>query len=165
MSLTDALLPELDHELAVTRKLLERVPEDRVEWKPHDKSFSLGQLVAHISNLPRWGQLTLEQAGLDLADQTSPAVLTSRKEALVRFDESARVFRAALVGRTDAELMAPWTLKQKGAAIFTMPKAAVLRSFVINHLIHHRGQLSVYLRLLDVPLPSIYGPSADEKPF
>jgi uncharacterized damage-inducible protein DinB len=165
MPITDALLPELDHELAVTRKLLERVPEAKVDWRPHGKSFSLGQLVAHVSNLARWGELTLEQSELDLAGQSSPAVLTSREEALSAFDASARAFRAALVGRTDAELMAPWTLKQKGAPIFTMPKAAVLRSFVMNHLIHHRGQLSVYLRLLDVPLPSIYGPSADEKPF
>jgi uncharacterized damage-inducible protein DinB len=164
MGIAEALLPELDRELAVTRTLLERVPASSSSWKPHQKSFSLGELATHVSNLPRWGTMTLEQSEFDIAG-TPPLTWTSHEGVLSAFDQAAQAFRAALAGRSDAELMAPWTLKQKSATIFTMPKAAVLRSFVMNHLIHHRGQLSVYLRLLDVPLPSIYGPSADEKPF
>jgi uncharacterized damage-inducible protein DinB len=165
MALVDALLPELDHEVAVTRKLLERVPEDHSGWKPHAKASSLAQLATHVANLPHWGVLTISQAELDLDGAGTVEPLTSRAALLAAFDEKSTAFRHALAGRSDGELMAPWTLKQKGKVIFTMPKAAVLRSFVMNHLIHHRGQLSVYLRQLDVPLPSIYGPSADENPF
>ena len=165
MAIADALLPELDHEVAATRKLLERVPEGKFDWKPHPKSFSLGQLAAHVANLPHWGVMTIAQGEVDIdgaGPQTQPA---STAALLASFDEQATAFRAALLGRTDAELTAPWSLKQKGKVIFSMPKVAVLRSFVMNHLIHHRGQLTVYLRQLDVPLPSIYGPSADETPF
>ncbi|MEQ1759160.1 MAG: DinB family protein [Vicinamibacterales bacterium] len=165
MAIVDALLPELDHEIAVTRKLLERVPDDRSDWKPHIKSYSLGQLATHVANLPHWGVITISQAELDMDGAGVAAVAASRAALLAAFDEKSTAFRAALTGRTDAELMVPWTLKQSGKIIFSMPKAAVLRSFVMNHLIHHRGQLSVYLRQLDVPLPSIYGPSADENPF
>jgi uncharacterized damage-inducible protein DinB len=162
MAFTDALLPELDHEVALTRKVLERIPEDRFDWKPHAKSFSLGQLASHLATLPQWGSMTINMGELDL-DVTAPQpALTSRAEILAKFDEQTGAFRSALTGRTDAELTAMWTLKQKGKTIFSMPKVSVLRSFVMNHLIHHRGQLSVYLRQLDVPLPSIYGPSADE---
>lgn len=163
MPLADALLPELDHEAAVTRRLLERVPEDRADWKPHVKAFSLAQLASHLATLLQWGAVTLERQELDLEGTDAPAPLTSRAALLTAFDERAAAFRAALAGRTDAELMANWTLKQQGKVLFSMPRVTVLRSFVLNHLIHHRGQLSVYLRQLDVSLPSIYGPSADEK--
>jgi uncharacterized damage-inducible protein DinB len=165
MAIAESLLPELDREVAVTRKLLERVPEERSGWKPHDKSSSLGQLAGHLATLPRFGVIAINQSEFDVDGVAPPAPATSRAALLAAFDEHAAAFRAALVGRTDAELTASWTLKQKGKVIFSMPKVAVLRSFVMNHLIHHRGQLSVYLRQLDIPLPSIYGPSADENPF
>lgn len=165
MAIADALLPELDHEVAVTRKLLERVPEDRFAWRPHDKAFSLGQLATHVATLPQWGVTTINQSEFDVDGGGAPSQASSRAVLLAAFDENAGAFRGALAGRTDAELTAVWMLKQKGNVIFSMPKVAVLRSFVMNHLIHHRGQLSVYLRQLDVPLPAMYGPSADETPF
>jgi uncharacterized damage-inducible protein DinB len=162
MAMVDGLLPEFDHEMTLTRKLLERVPDDRLGWKPHAKSMSVGGLATHLSNLPWWGEVTLAQADLDLASFATPAEATSRAQLLDTFDRHVTAARAALSGRSDAELMAPWTLKRAGQTILTMPKASVWRSFVISHVVHHRGQLSVYLRLLDVPVPSIYGPSADE---
>jgi len=163
MPLVDHLLPEFDHEMATTRKLLERVPGDRLSWKPHAKSFSLGQLAQHVANIPYWGQLTLEQSELDLAANPQMAELGDREAILKLFEDRVAGTRKALLGKTDAELMAPWSLKQGDHTMFTMPKATVWRSFVMNHIVHHRGQLSVYLRQQDVPLPSFYGPSADEQ--
>jgi uncharacterized damage-inducible protein DinB len=163
MPLVDHMLPEFDHEMATTRKLLERVPDDRLSWKPHEKSYSLGQLAQHVANIPYWGQLTLEQSELDLLAYPPPAELGSRAAILQLFEEKSGATRKALLGRTDAELMAPWSLKRGTDKMFTMPKATVWRTFVMNHLVHHRGQLSVYLRQQGVPLPSMYGPSADEQ--
>jgi len=165
MALVDALLPEFDHEMTVTRKLLERVPEDRFAWKPHDKSYSLGQLAQHVATLPRWGDITINQSELDLSDTPPLPPVATRGELLALFDGHVASTRSALNGKSDAELMAPWALKMAGKTIFSMPKAAVWRSFVMSHLIHHRGQLSVYLRMQNVPLPSMYGPSADEPAF
>ena len=162
MPLVDALLPEFDHEMTTTRKLLERVPDEKVDWKPHSRSWTLGQLAQHVATLPMWGTVTLNQTELDLSAGGHIPVLRTRAQLLDAFDRHVAETRASLVGRTDAELMAPWTLKKDGQTVFSMPKAAVWRSFVLNHLVHHRGQLSVYLRLQDVPVPSIYGPSADE---
>jgi uncharacterized damage-inducible protein DinB len=163
VGIADALLPEFDHEMAVTRKLLERVPEDKFTWKPHAKSMSLVELATHVANLPSWGAVTLSQSEFDVAAHRNTAA-TSRADLLARFDANIAETRAALVGKIDPEMMAPWTLKHNGQTLFTMPKAAVWRSFMLNHLIHHRGQLSVYLRLNDVPVPAMYGPSADEAP-
>jgi len=163
MSLVDHLLPEFDHEMATTRKLLERVPDDRLSWKPHAKSYSLGQLAQHVANLPFWGQLTLEQSELDLEAYPTPAELGSRAAILELFENKVAGTRKALLGKSDGELMAPWSLKRGDQTMFTMPKATVWRTFMMNHLVHHRGQLSVYLRQQDVPLPSMYGPSADER--
>ena len=165
MPIVDALLPEFDHEMTTTRKVLERVPEDKFDWKPHTKSFSLGALAAHVAGLPAWGTETLTQSEVDVAGSQPPAAPPSKAELMATFDTNVATTRSALAGKTDGELMATWTLKRGGKAIFSMPKANVLRSFVLSHLIHHRGQLSVYLRLLDVPVPSIYGPSADEPSF
>jgi len=162
MTLVDTLLPEFDHEMATTRKLLERVPEDQVDWKPHAKSWTLGQLAQHVATLPMWGSITLNQSELDLSAGGETPTLRTRDDLLAAFDRHVADTRGALAGRTDAELMAPWTLKNGGQVVFSMPKAAMWRSFVLNHLVHHRGQLSVYLRLQDIPVPSIYGPSADE---
>lgn len=165
MAIVDALLPEFDHEMTITRKLLERVPEDKFDWKPHARSMSLGDLSTHLANLAIWGEMTLNRSDLDLAGTGRAEPAKSRKDLLAVFDGNVSKTRGILTGKSDSELMAPWSLKRAGHTIFTMPKAAVWRSFVMNHIVHHRGQLSVYLRLNDVPLPSIYGPSADEQPF
>lgn len=168
MALVDALLPEFDHEVAATRRLLARLPEDQLEWQPHPKSMTLGSLATHLSELGSWGQETLNSPAVDLETMTRPAGYVppaTRAAILDVFEQKMAGARAALVGKTDAELMAPWTLRRGAAEFFTMPKASCWRTFVMNHLIHHRGQLTVYLRQLDVPLPSIYGPSADEQPF
>ena len=164
MAIVDALMPEFDREMTTTRKLLERVPDDKFDWKPHHKSMSLGQLAQHVATVPTWGSVTVTQPGIDLGGEPLPAAKT-RSELLAMFDKAVADTRAALDGKSDAELAAPWTLKAKGQTIFTAPKAAVWRSFVMNHLIHHRGQLSVYLRMQDVAIPSIYGPSGDEAAF
>ena len=165
MAIVDALLPEFDHEMTTTRKVLERVPEDKFEWKPHAKSFSLGALAAHVAGLPAWGAETLVRSDIDIAGAQPPTAPSSKSELMAAFDRNVAATRSALAGKTDAELLATWTLKRGGKPIFSMPKTGVLRSFVLSHLIHHRGQLSVYLRLLDVAVPSIYGPSADEPSF
>ena len=165
MPIVDALLPEFDHEMTTTRKVLERVPEDRFDWKPHAKSLSLGALAIHVAALPTWGAEALTRSEIDIAGSQPPTAPSSRTVLMATFDNNVAATRSALAGKTDGELLATWTLKRGGKAIFSMPKANVLRSFVLNHLIHHRGQLCVYLRLLDLPVPSIYGPSADEPLF
>jgi uncharacterized damage-inducible protein DinB len=165
MAIKDGLLPEYDHEMATTRRLLERVPEQDFAWKPHEKSMTLGQLAGHIANLPYWCSATIGTPVLDLAgigDQARPEPPVSTAEMLREFDSRVAAARTALAGCGDGEMLAPWTLKNGGQEIFTLPRVAAIRSFVMNHLIHHRGQLSVYLRLRNVPLPSIYGPTADE---
>jgi uncharacterized damage-inducible protein DinB len=165
MSLVHALLPEFDHEMGVTRRLLERLPDSEFAWAPHPKSMTLGRLAEHLAELPQWVGATVERDQLDMAVERRPEGYQSpatRQAVLAMFDASVAAARGTLAGAVDAQLMAPWTLLQGGQVLFTMPRAAVLRSFVFNHLIHHRGQLSVYLRMHNVPLPSIYGPSADE---
>ena len=165
MPMVDALMPEFDHEMSVTRTLLERLPEDRWDWKPHQKSFTLGQLAQHVATIPMWGSVTITQDGIDIGGDPKVDPIRTRAGLLEAFDRHVKDTRAALAGRSDAEFMAPWTLKRDGHTIFSMPKAAVWRSFVMSHLIHHRAQLGVYLRQNDVPLPSMYGPSADERAF
>lgn len=168
MPLVDALLPEFDAEIASTRRLLERLPESRLDFRPHPKSMTLAALAEHLGQLGVWGRMTITQPDVDLAAVTRPPGyqgLATKAAILEHFDREMAAARAALAGRTDAELAAPWTLRRGDQPFFTMPKASVWRTFVMNHVIHHRGQLTVYLRELDVPLPSIYGPSADEQPF
>ena len=169
MGLNESLLPEFDHEMANTRKTLERVPLDKPDWKPHPKSMAVGSLASHLGNIPTWVNYTIGQDSLDLAPGGEPLpsaeLAKSQEELLATFDENIAKARAAISGASDAELFKPWTLMSNGNTILTMPKIAVLRSFVMNHLIHHRAQLGVYLRLNDIPVPSIYGPSADENPF
>ena len=164
MGIKDGLLAEFDHEMATTRKLLERVPDDKLAWKPHAKSMSLVELATHVATLPAWGAVTLKESEIDFGGQPPNTAATSRADLLARFDNNVSETRSALTSRSDAEMMAPWSLKQNGQKLFTMPKATVWRGFVLNHLVHHRGQLSVYLRLNDVPVPAMYGPSADEAP-
>jgi uncharacterized damage-inducible protein DinB len=166
MSITDSLLPEFDHEMATTRRVLERVPADALGWKPHAKSMTLGQLAAHIANLTVWCCITLEKAALELdglADEPRLRQAETRDGILQAFDSGRAAARTALAAQSDAQLLVPWTLRKGGEEIFTMPRISAIRSFVMNHLIHHRGQLTVYLRLNDVPLPPVYGPTADEQ--
>ncbi len=169
MALRDALLPEFDHEMANTRKTLERVPDDKLDWKPHTKSMAMGGLATHLSNLPTWANHAIGEDSLDLAPEGKPlppqSPVQSRTELLEIFDSNVAKARAAIAAVSDEELFKPWTLQNNGTPILTLPKIAVLRGFVMNHNIHHRAQLGVYLRLNDIPVPSIYGPSADENPF
>jgi uncharacterized damage-inducible protein DinB len=165
MALTEALVREMQQENRVTRSLLEIVPADRADWKPHEKSFSMGQLASHIVNLQGWVLLALEHSEFDMHPPGQEPVKSpgfDTVEALLdRFDRNVAAAHEALETAADADLFVDWTLKNAGSTVFTAPKAGVLRSFILNHTIHHRGQLSVYLRLCDVPLPMIYGPTAD----
>jgi len=165
MAFKDALLPEFDHEMGTTRRVLERVPETEFAWKPHEKSFNLGQLAGHIANIPHWVDAIVQNSVFDLADaeDTRPRVPESIGWLLSQFEKNVGAARGGISGMSDPEFLAPWTFKNNGQVIFTLPRAAALRSFVMNHLIHHRGQLTVYLRLKNVPVPSVYGPTADEQ--
>ncbi len=168
MGISQSLLPEFDIEMAGARKALERLPEARFDWKPHAKSMSMRDLATHVSNLPSWAQMTIAQDAFDMAPPGAEPFrvepIDSTEAALAAFDANVTTARAAIAGASDADLMAPWSLMRGGETLFTMPKIAVLRSFVMNHMIHHRAQLGMYLRLNDVPVPASYGPSADEEP-
>ena len=169
MPISHAMLPEFDHEMGNTRKTLERVPENKFDWKPHEKSMPMGKLAIHLATLPGWTIQTLTQDSLDVAPADGepfklPEANTT-EELLALFDQNVASARAAIAEASDAQMMQPWSLLATGKTIFTLPRAAVLRGFVMNHSIHHRAQLGVYLRLNDVPVPSIYGPSADEGSF
>ena len=164
MSMTDAILREFDNEAGTTRRVLERVPADKLEWRPHPKSMSLGVLALHVAASP--GVI----CGWAAEDETHfkgepPPMPTSTDEILDAHDQSVKKSKEILGSLGDEGLQKMWTAKAGGNTLMTMPKAALVRAIVMNHWIHHRGQLSVYLRLLDVPVPSIYGPSADENPF
>jgi len=166
MKLSDVLLPEFDQEMANTRKTLERVPEGKPDYKPHPKSMPLARLAGHVAEIPMWGTMTLTQDSIDIDPVGQPpfqlTVMTSRRQLLEAFDANVKSTRAALAAVSNDAWQKPWTLLSGGQVIFTLPKLAVFRAFVLSHLIHHRAQLGVYLRLNDVPVPSIYGPSADE---
>ena len=160
MSFADTLLPEFDQEMASTRRAIERVPTDKGAWKPHPKSFALGHLTQLVATMPGWITNMATKTELDLAG--APGYTLESTETLVaRFDKLVAEARAAIAGLTDADVTVPWSLKHGDRVLFTSPRGATIRS-TINHLIHHRGQLTVYLRLVDVPVPSIYGPTADE---
>jgi uncharacterized damage-inducible protein DinB len=162
MALKEGLLAEYDHEMGTTRRLLERIPDDKLAWKPHEKSMALGELACHLGNIPNWAGAILNESSFDLAARPpNQAPKTSRAEILALFDDSTRKTRG-LMDKSDAEYMAPWSLKRGSQDWFSMPRIAAFRSFVLNHTIHHRGQLSVYLRLNQIPVPPIYGPTADE---
>jgi uncharacterized damage-inducible protein DinB len=166
MAIRDAFLPEFSHEMATARKTLERVPEGKAEWAPHPRSMKMGRLAGHIAELPGLITTALSQGALDFrqpgAPPRVPYVMTTREGLLQMFDKNVAAASAAIAGVSDEALMKTFTLSAGGKVIFALPRLAVLRGFVLNHVIHHRGQLSVYLRLNDVAVPSIYGPSADE---
>jgi uncharacterized damage-inducible protein DinB len=167
MSISETLLPEYDQEMANTRKMLERVPEGKWTWKPHEKSMTLGRLARHVAELPQWAGYTLGHDSLDIAPLGAPPYQpppppSSRQELLEIFDKSVTAARAAISQASDEHLTHPWTLLHGGKTVFTLPRISVLRTSVMNHSIHHRAQLGVYLRLNDVPIPGMYGPSADE---
>jgi uncharacterized damage-inducible protein DinB len=161
MSIGESLLAEFDQEMATTRRLLVRVPGDKGPWKPHPKSFALGHLAQLVARMPGWVTSTLQSTELNLGGFKGYS-LEPTETLLSEFDGHVRDARQALASSKDADYGVPWSLKNGDQVFFTLPRGAVVRQN-INHLIHHRGQLSVYLRLLDVPLPSIYGPTADER--
>ena len=167
MGLAATLLPEFDQETANTRKSLERIPEDKLDWKPHDKSMSFVDLATHLANLPSWTMLMMKQDSFDMAPpgEDPPRVdpVDSLEGALAMFDKNITAARAAIEGASDELLLAPWALLMGGNEVFKMPRVAVFRSMIMNHMIHHRAQLGVYLRLNDVAVPSMYGPTADEQ--
>ena len=156
------LLPEFDLEVANTRKALERVPNEKLDFKPHEKSWSMRELAGHLAHIPCWTKITMETSEIDVSTPFEKPEINSQADLLSVFDTCVSDARNALQSATEEDLSAPWSLKMGDTVAFTMPKISVLRSFVLNHSVHHRGQLTIYLRLLDIPLPSIYGPSADE---
>jgi uncharacterized damage-inducible protein DinB len=168
MGIRDAFLPEFDHETANTRKTIERIPADKLDWRPHERSMTFEGLATHLANMPRWAVMTVHEDKFDIApegeDPTREEPVGSVEKALGMFDRNVAAARAAIAGSDDERLRAPWSLLSGGTTLFTMPRIAVLRGMIMNHLIHHRGQLTVYLRLNDVPVPALYGPSADEAP-
>lgn len=166
MTIGQSLLPEFDQEMQNTRKTLERCPDDRWNWKPHEKSGTLGWLAGHVATMVGWIPITLTTEELDYAPVNGPAFeppkTDNRKQLLAEFDKSVADSRAALAKVSDAEMMKNWKLLAGGKEIFTMPRIACIRGMVLNHHVHHRAQLTVYYRLLGIPVPGLYGPSADE---
>jgi uncharacterized damage-inducible protein DinB len=167
MAIAETLLPDYDHEMDLLARALERVPADRLSFRPHPKSRSLGELAHHLARIPGWVGTMLEKESYDLLQRKDDAAAAASatpplEETLALFEANRARAREAIAARSDAELLGPWRLERGGAVVRTMTRARVLRAFLLDHVIHHRGQLSVYLRLLDVPVPGLYGPSADE---
>ncbi len=167
MRIADLILPEFDQEMAGTRKVLERVPDDKLEWKAHPKSNSIGWVGAHLAEIPGWVEGTIAQDSWDInppgGEPYQTPQLKSRQEMLDMFDAGVAAARKALAAVSNEDLMKEWSLLSGGQAIVTMPRYGVIRNFIINHTIHHRGHMCVYLRLNDVSVPGLYGPSADEE--
>lgn len=163
-TIAENVLTDLAAEIANTRLMLERVPADRLEFTPHEKSWPLQKLASHLTDFPMWGEMTLTTDVLDLEEPfpPQPPMPTSASGFLAQFDERMAAFTDAMADVTDAQMMEPWTLRNGEQVIMSMPRVAVLRSMVINHMIHHRAQLTIYYRLTGVPVPGLYGPSADE---
>jgi uncharacterized damage-inducible protein DinB len=166
MSYADTLLPEFDQEMAKTRKVLERLPDDKLDWQPHPRSHTIGWNANHVADLLNWLVLTVTKPSMDVApiggERYVVPALTSSREILALFDRNVAAARKVIAEVKDEDMESPWTLLQGGNAIFTMPRSAVVRTVVLNHLIHHRAHLCVYLRLNDLPVPGMYGPSGDE---
>jgi uncharacterized damage-inducible protein DinB len=167
MSIAQSILPEFDQEMAGTRKVLERVPNDKLEWRAHPKSNTIGWVGSHLADIPIWAKFTLTQDSLDIAPKDGEpyrtAQLASHAAMVAAFDKNVAEARKAIEATSDDEFMKPWSLLSGGETILTMPRLAVIRSFVLNHSIHHRAYLCSYLRLNDIPVPGLYGPSGDEQ--
>jgi uncharacterized damage-inducible protein DinB len=164
-SLTDRLLAELESEAAITRRVLERVPEGKGDWKPHEKSMPMGRLAGLVANMPGWIAMMLTQDEFDVAAGPPPAPIKTNQDLLAAFDANVARSKDALKKTNDAHLETKWRMLARGHVVSEVSRYENLRSGVLNHLAHHRGQLTVYLRLNDVPIPSIYGPTADEAAF
>ena len=163
MSIGDAFIKELDEEMKTTRRVIERVPSEKGEWKPHEKSFSMAHLTQLTATMPGWITRIMKGENIDLAH--GPGYKTQKTESLLeQFDQHVKEARAAIAAARDEDFGKPWSLKMGERVLLTLPRGVILRQ-TINHLVHHRGQMTVYLRLLDVPVPSIYGPTADERMF
>ncbi len=164
--LADAILAELDREAQATRRILERLPEDKLGWRPHPKSMTLGQLAMHLASAPAQGATMFEKDTLVLpAEYSESPPATSVKEIMSTLDDGLAAARHILESFDDERMAATWTVEREGKQLMALPRLAGVRAILLNHWYHHRGQMSVYLRLLDVPVPAIYGPSADEDPF
>jgi uncharacterized damage-inducible protein DinB len=163
MTMSQALLPEFDNEMKLTRKALERVPDDKFDWKPHAKSTTMGKLAAHVAELPGFASAIILTDGMNFdKGDYKPTAVTNRAEVLALFDKTAAEGHEAIAGATDDHLRKVWKIIYKEKPLFEGPRIVGLRGMTMNHLVHHRGQLTVYLRLNDIAVPSIYGPSADE---
>lgn len=166
MTIAEVFLSDFDHEFATTRTHLERVPEDKFDFKPHAKSMSMGQLASHLAEAPGWAAVTVNQDVFDFAPKDGPKWEPfqgkTKDEILAKFDESVAAAKAAIASCSDEKMTAMWTMQNAGADVMSMPRMAVLKSFVLSHNTHHRAQLGVYLRLNGVPVPQAYGPTADE---
>jgi uncharacterized damage-inducible protein DinB len=163
MTMSQTLLPEFDNEMKITRRALERVPDDKFDWKPHAKSMTLGRLAGHLAELPAFGMSIVTTDGINFdKGEYKPLMATTQAEVLAAFDKNVAATREAIAGATDDHLRQPWHLIYKEKKLFEAPRAVALRAMAMNHIIHHRGQLTVYLRLNDIAVPSVYGPSADE---
>jgi len=167
MPIAQALLPEFDHEMANTRKCLERVPEEKLDWRPHEKSYDFRGMATHLANLPKWTVMTIAETSFDMEPEGEEPIKEEPIEtvagAVEMFDAGVAAAREAIANASDEDLMTSWSLLKGGEEVLSMPRIAVLRSFIMNHAIHHRAQLGVYLRLNDLPVPALYGPSADEE--
>jgi uncharacterized damage-inducible protein DinB len=166
MTYAEMILPEFDQEMANTRRVLERIPEDKLDWRPHPKSNTIGWNANHLAEIPGWVEGTLQQTAWDIfpegGERYRTPTLTSKQEIVELFDRNVAAARKALESATDEQMQQSWSLLEGGKPLFTMPRSTVIRSFVLNHTIHHRAHLCVYLRLNDVPVPGMYGPSGDE---
>ncbi len=163
MTISETLLPEFDQEMANTRALLECVPEDKFAWKPHTKSMTMGRLASHIAEMANWAVYTIKQDSLELTPDMKPFNAATKKELMDGLASYSAAAREAIAGASDADLGKTWSLIYGGKPVLSMPRAAVLRTMVFSHIIHHRGQLTVYLRLNDIAIPGMYGPSADAR--
>ena len=166
MPLSDLLIPEFDAEIATTRKVLERVPDDRIEWRPHQKSFPMGHLAQLVAMIPGWTMHVLTKTEFDIAPREGPSAVyrfLPVDQLLKMFDKNAADARPLIQGVTDAALQEQWTLKAAGNVVNTMPRYMTYRTLMLNHLVHHRAQLGIYLRLTDQMVPQMYGPTADDK--
>ena len=163
MTISEMLLPEFDQEMASTHSMLDRVPEDKFGWKPHDKSMTMGRLASHVAEMPNWAVFTIKQDNLEMTPGQKPFIAATKTELMDALAKNTAAAREAIAGANDTEMSKSWSLIYGGHPVLTMPKASVLRTVVMNHIIHHRAQLSVYLRLNNIAVPGMYGPTADDQ--